>query len=330
MATTVPGRSDSHDRGRMRTQFLEGIAKIRIWKQSGRRAPHKPLLLLLALGRVYAGAPRLGLYGEEFEGSLRELLGRFGPPRKAHHPDQPFTRLPGDGLWEIPGIERAPTTRSGRPKRAALRGLAGGFPELLHDLLAADTVLVIEAAQELLDGHFPRSMHAGIRDAVGLPEYEYLNLTARPSLVRDAPGPFPSTQRPSPTRDPGFRHKVLRAYYRRCAVCGFDVRVEDQLLGLEAAHIKWHAAGGPDCVPNGLALCSLHHKALDAGAIGLKRRDDEVRLLVSCEVNGRSAAVAQLLDCRDRPLRPAQSTSLSPNPEFVRWHRREVFRGPAL
>ena len=123
---------------------------------------------------------------------------------------------------------------------------------------------------------------------------------------------------------------MLRAYHRRCAMCGFNVRVEDQLLGLEAAHIMWHAAGGPDCVPNGLALCLLHHRALDLGAIGLERRGDETELLVSCEVNGQSAAVAQLLDCRGLPLARAQSPSLAPNPEFVRWHRREVFRGPAL
>ena len=314
----------------MRTRFLERIGQIKVWQRYGRRAPHKPLLLLLALGRVYAGASRLGLYGQDFEGPLRELLDRFGPPRQAHHPDQPFTRLPGDGLWEIPGIERAPTTGGGRPSLAALRALAGGFPEALHDLLAGDPALLIEAAQDLLDSHFPRSMHADIRDAVGLPEYGHLSLTARSSMVRDAPSPVPAGRRPAPVRDPGFRRKVLRAYYRRCAVCGFDVRVEDQLLGLEAAHIMWHAAGGPDCVPNGLALCSLHHKALDAGAIGLQRQGDEIRLLVSSEVNGRSTAVAQLLDCRDRPLRRAQSPSLSPKPEFVRWHRREVFREPAL
>ena len=83
-------------------------------------------------------------------------------------------------------------------------------------------------------------------------------------------------------------------------------------------------------MPNGLALCSLHHKALDVGAIGLARRGNEIELLVSCVVNGRSAAVAQLLDCRGLPLARAQSPWLAPKPEFVRWHRREVFREPAL
>ena len=38
------------------------------------------------------------------------------------------------------------------------------------------------------------------------------------------------------------------------------------VFGLEAAHITWHAGDGPDLVPNGLVLCTLHHKALDRGA----------------------------------------------------------------
>ena len=132
------------------------------------------------------------------------------------------------------------------------------------------------------------------------------------------------------SRDPRFRHRVLRAYERRCAVCGFDLRVEDQLLGLEAAHIKWHAAGGPDTVANGLALCSLHHKALDVGALGLDAGDDGVVVRVSSEVNGRRTAVAQLLAFSGAPLRPPRGAAHAPSPEYVAWHGREVFRTPAL
>jgi predicted restriction endonuclease len=49
------------------------------------------------------------------------------------------------------------------------------------------------------------------------------------------------------------------------AVCGFDVRLGNILIAIEAAHIKWHQAGGPDEERNGLALCSLHHKLFDRG-----------------------------------------------------------------
>jgi putative restriction endonuclease len=36
-------------------------------------------------------------------------------------------------------------------------------------------------------------------------------------------------------------------------------------LGIEAAHIMWHQAGGPATIQNGLALCILHHKLFDRG-----------------------------------------------------------------
>ena len=105
-------------------------------------------------------------------------------------------------------------------------------------------------------------------------------------------------------------------------------RLDDDLLGLDAAHIKWHAAGGPDMVPNGLALCKLHHHALDRGAIGLTAVSGrELRLLVSQELSGTSEAFRQLVDARGRPVRKPQEHAQLPGPAFVDWHRREVFRG---
>jgi putative restriction endonuclease len=62
-----------------------------------------------------------------------------------------------------------------------------------------------------------------------------------------------------------FRELVLTAYTRRCACCGFR---HDELL--DAAHIieDRHELGKPE-VPNGLALCSLHHRAFDRHFIGI-------------------------------------------------------------
>jgi len=58
----------------------------------------------------------------------------------------------------------------------------------------------------------------------------------------------------------GFRQRVLRAYRECCAIC----RLRHEEL-LDAAHIlpDGHPLGEPT-VPNGLALCKLHHAAFDA------------------------------------------------------------------
>ena len=71
-------------------EFLKRLDQIGAWKHSGRRAPHKPLLLLLALGRVLAGRERLAPYKGEIDNPLTSLLKHFGPPRQPHHPEAPF------------------------------------------------------------------------------------------------------------------------------------------------------------------------------------------------------------------------------------------------
>jgi putative restriction endonuclease len=62
-----------------------------------------------------------------------------------------------------------------------------------------------------------------------------------------------------------FRTAVLQAYERRCAICHLR---HDELL--DAAHIVADREElGHAKVPNGLALCKLHHAAFDGLLIGI-------------------------------------------------------------
>jgi putative restriction endonuclease len=64
---------------------------------------------------------------------------------------------------------------------------------------------------------------------------------------------------------PVFREQVLHAYRSTCAVC----RLRHQEL-LDAAHIISDAElGGDPVVPNGLALCKIHHAAFDRNFLGI-------------------------------------------------------------
>lgn len=63
---------------------------------------------------------------------------------------------------------------------------------------------------------------------------------------------------------PAFRAAILDAYERRCAVCGLPF---PELL--DAAHIREDSKGGAASIPNGLALCKIHHGAFDANIIGI-------------------------------------------------------------
>jgi putative restriction endonuclease len=65
---------------------------------------------------------------------------------------------------------------------------------------------------------------------------------------------------------PIFRARVLRAYDSSCAMC----RLRQSEL-VDAAHIlgDTHPRGDP-VVPNGLALCKIHHAAYDANMLGVR------------------------------------------------------------
>ena len=303
-----------------RQRLLDAIDNLRVGKHRGVRAPHKPLTLLWMLGRVRQGKRRLASYAEDARRPLAELLREFGRPRKVLHPENPFWHLrsEAEGLWESVGDERLALApgRSPTSRELETHGVSAGLSEPLYDLLRRDPELVREAADRILWAHFPESMHDAIRDQVGLP---------RDSMIRGALAREGTASRLP--RDPELRHAVLRAYERRCTVCDFDLQIAGELFGVEAAHIRWHSHDGPDVVPNGLALCLFHHRALDRGVIGLEAAVGEYRLLVSNELSGQSSAFAELLEFRGKLLRPPQEKELQPAGEYVAWHRREVFRG---
>lgn len=61
-----------------------------------------------------------------------------------------------------------------------------------------------------------------------------------------------------------FRERVLAAYRKHCAIC----RLRHPEL-LDAAHIIPDREGGRPVVPNGLALCKIHHAAFDRHILGI-------------------------------------------------------------
>ena len=94
-------------------------------------------------------------------------------------------------------------------------------------------------------------------------------------------------------------------------------------VGLDAAHIEWHQAGGPDTEPNGLALCSLHHKLFDLGAFTVHV---DHRVLVSELVHGAGQFEEVLLRHHGRPIeRPVQPEHVPAAP-YLAWHRKQVFK----
>jgi putative restriction endonuclease len=289
-----------------RDATLQLFDQLTVWTRGDQRAPHKPLLILYALGRWQQGQTEVTYH--QVEPDLTSLLREFGPPRRSDHPEQPFWRLQNDGIWTVQAPGNLPKkSGSDFPTLAALRANnpRASFSAEVQAALAADPTLVAAIAARLLENHFPESLHQDILNAVGL------------SL---------ESPRMTKNRDPAFRKKVLTAYEYRCAVCGFDVRLGSVSIALDAAHIRWHQAGGPDREENGLALCVLHHKTFDLGAFTVNH---EGLLLVSDQANGTAGFEDQLLRHHGKTVRAPQRPEWKPQAEHLAWHGREVFKGAA-
>ncbi len=136
------------------------------------------------------------------------------------------------------------------------------------------------------------SQEPGVAEATTIARREYVTVLAQRRMHQEE-----------------FRARVLRAYRECCAVC----RLRHAEL-LEAAHIlpDRHPRGHP-VVPNGLALCKIHHAAFDRNILGirpdlvveirhdiLKEKDGPMLLHGLQELHGRDLVVVP----RARELKP--------------------------
>jgi putative restriction endonuclease len=287
-----------------REKLLTKIREVSVWKQGDQRAPHKPLLILYALGKLLTDQKEVRF--RDFCEPFTNLLQEFGPPRKSYHPEFPFWYLRSEGFWGIEPATGWVIKKGGSsPSKSDLtsRDAVGRFvPEVQH-LLLNDSALPGDVVSLVLNNHFPDSIHEDIIQATHLDQLQTVK----------------------PKRDPKFREDVLRVYGYRCAVCGFDLRLDNVPLALDAAHIRWHQANGPSIISNGLALCALHHKLFDRGAFSLS---DTFRIEVSARVNGSAGLEEYLIRFNSISITLPNVRNATPHPDFLRWHRKEVFHLP--
>nr|WP_285752419.1 HNH endonuclease [Lentzea sp. NBRC 105346] len=289
-------------------EVLARLSSLRQHQQGGTRSPHKPLLVLLALGQLSAtGTSEISWATAATK--LADLIRDYGPP-SATQPAQsaayPFTRLRSDGIWTLNA-----DVPMDRVQPLAANAVVGRLEPLLEQALR-DAGLAAAAARQLVESEFPPTIAPDVLMAVGLDPDAILGAADGYTARRRRRGSWPVA--------------ILEAWDRQCAFCGFDGQLGAATVGIEAAHVRWFTFGGPDAVDNGLALCSLHHKLFDRGVLGL---GDDLRIIVSSRFTSRTTAGQSVYELHGRPLRPRPGTSL-PAAAHVDWHTNEVFKGPGL
>ena len=296
---------------------LRKFLNVRIgYSSKGRRAPHKPLLLIWTINRCLSGESRLAPF-RLVKVELERLMELFGPHSGKRNVHVPFWRLRTDGIWELDRPHLVKQHANGGPQRSSLlaNNIHGGLREDYYDRLSADPALAFEIVMSLLDEHFPETLHQDILEAVGMTN-TLGGLGSEPDrygLVKLRQG------------QAAFRESVLDAYEHCCAVCGLAIRVHGALVAIEAAHIRWHTSKGPAEVRNGLALCALHHKFFDYGAFTVL---SDFKVYISSATEGRGVDEA-LRDHHGRLLfRIPDHADERPGEGYLEWHHKEVFKTP--
>ena len=183
-------------------------------------------------------------------------------------------------------------------------------------------------------GHYSPIWPVYVQDVL-LPEARVLIASAPPDAALHEPGAivadgagrtierrYATIELKRRLHQAAFRHLVLGAYANRCAMCNLPRRAL-----LEAAHIlpdRDHR--GLPSVPNGLALCKLHHAAYDANLIGV-RPDHvvEVSPVLMDESDGPTLEIV-LKALAGRAIRLPRRQSDHPDTAFLE-ERYVTFRG---
>ena len=297
--------------------WIDTIRAIRPHRLRGQRAPYKTLLLLWMIARTAAGKSERVSFSDA-EDRLKRLMWGYRMSQTLAV-KYPFVYLAeATHLWRVEDTngnniydmtepiypnKRQPGRESIRFLREEATGyLAPAFVEAIRDEEVRSQVV-----NELLRLQFPESLHyVMLRD---LQLAHSVSYKAR-------------------RRDPKFREDILEAYGERCAFCGFDSRLKDSSVGIDAAHVKMHARGGADAVDNGLALCVLHHRLFDRGAMSIS---DHMLMIISPLLTGVSPSTRQQVrSLESREVVSPISDYDCPDIENIRWHRDEIFVKGAL
>ena len=136
--------------------LLSKVCGLKVWKSNGLYAPHKPLLVILAVKWCRRGSERLNSF-IDIEKSLTPLLRTLLPKESKVEPRYPFWRLQTDKIWEVQS-DGGMLLRQGNtdPLRSELisKNARGGFPQDFFNLLSSDEKFRARLIRLVLERYF--------------------------------------------------------------------------------------------------------------------------------------------------------------------------------
>lgn len=171
------------------------------------------------------------------------------------------------------------------------------------------------AVRSIPEEEFERILEAGFHNFA--PGFQYLDQIREPEIFER---PLVQQVITRPFRDAAFSKQVKIAYDNTCAITGLKLINGGGRSEVQAAHIQPVAKQGPDSVRNGIALSGTIHWMFDRGLISI---DDDYSILIA---ENRTPDFAKKLIYPDRRLRLPSDLIMAPHPQFLSFHRENIFK----
>jgi len=301
--------------------------------QDGKRAPHKPFLLLIIIKMLESGELcenripfREIREKKSFFADMIAVFNRGNASNWQPNIHTPFFHLKTNGFWHLDPPELQSRPAGDTPTDPQLRNMnaTAKLDAALFCVLSISEYREI-LRQTLIDRYFPE-----LRQAI-----EYLTVEQEAEeyseqLIQAAEHSFliqrdvASIQVETPVRSAGFRKAIMKIYDHTCAVCELNIRASTGESVTDAAHIIPFSVSYNDDIRNGMSLCKSHHWAFDTGLISL---NDDYQVIVSPLMSEQGPIGGMLAQFRDRPIWTPEDDRYHPNRDALAWHRMRVLRG---
>ncbi len=279
--------------------YLNYFQNLKVNKKGGHESPHKPCMLLAAIGLAEAG-----LLEENKIKFSHGLLDRYGEIFSVIHlesdhanPYFPFFHLRSEKFWHL-------KPKKGRELVLDAMSTARSFGIIEENIDYAyldDELFKLlgeaSARNELRDVLIARwfgSYSDQVHHLVSQDKYESKLRESVETEMKEEP-----VQYNSPIRDTAFRRVVTEAYDYRCAATGVRIIIPGEIILVQAAHLIPYADSRDDDPRNGMALTPDLHWALDRNIIS---PGPDMKWHVSGLVDKRIADNRPLLDLADKDI----------------------------
>lgn len=307
------------------THYLNKIEKLRTALIQGKRAPHKPILLLAVIDLFEEGA----ITENKIEPSpqIVESFLKYWHLVSLEKPRifLPFFHLQSDKFWHL-------QAKTGNEKLLAMTKQMNSMAHVANIVAYAnldkDLFLLLNRADareairhKILETYFADQIEpfrAVIADHREISSIEHLLLKSTAQSDPEISKQITDT----PKRNIAFRRAVIRLYDYTCAACRLRIITLDGETAVEAAHIFPFAKSYDDSIGNGLSLCPLHHWSFDKGLFSI---DDDYKMIISdnFEESGNEAFLLRSLEAKEIHL--PKEKPFRPSLTMIRWHRKNAF-----